>query len=198
MSERKIKATLVFEMMGRPKEHVASTMEKLIEVINNEKGIKVSNKRLHEIKQVENKDKDGKPIPATPGSELFTTFSEVDVEVDKIINLISLCFRFMPSHVEVVEPDSFVLNNFELNSILNEIVLKLHNYDAIAKAALMQNQILVNKLQIMAGKKLNQEPTTQQAKEQSIQPQNNIEKSNISDSKEKNKEKKTKKKKEEK
>ncbi len=146
----KIKSSLIFEILGRPKEHIIDSMNQLIDVIGKEKGVTVANKNVHEAKEVENKDKDGKIIPVTPESQFFSTFAEVDLETQDIIELIRICFKFLPAHVEIIQPDDIVLNNFNATSVLNEIVTKLHNYDAIAKAALIQNQILAKKFQEMS------------------------------------------------
>jgi hypothetical protein len=76
------------------------------------------------------------------GKEMFSIFSEVELEAEHLINLISLCFKYLPSHVEIIEPQKIHFDNFDISSVLNEIVTKMHNYDAIAKSAIMNNQIL--------------------------------------------------------
>lgn len=152
MAEKKIKANIVIEMMGRPKEHLEETMKKFLEVLDAEKGVKVLNKNIREPKIIEGKDKEGKPLEIPENQKLFSTFTEAEVEVDNIMLFMGMCFRYMPSHVEIFEPREFSLNDFDMNSLMNELISKLHNYDAIAKAALAQNQILSNKLQMILKK----------------------------------------------
>jgi len=149
MENKKIKATIVFEMMGRPPEHLKSTMEKFLETIGTEKGVNILKKKIHEVKKIENKDKDGNPIVAD--GEIYTTFSEAEIEVEGIMVLLLIAFKYLPAHIEVSYPENFSMDNIDLNTILNEIVAKMHNYDAIAKSALMNNQALARKIQEMMG-----------------------------------------------
>jgi hypothetical protein len=140
---KKILAIITFEMMGRPPEHLVSTMNQLVEVLGQEKGLKVVKSKVHEAKKIDNRDKDG--VLITKG-ELFSTFAEVEVEVDDIMMLLAVEFKYLPSHVEVIEPEQFRLSNLELGSIMSEIAARLHHYDSIAKSALMNNQMLTNRM----------------------------------------------------
>ena len=139
----------MFEMLGRPPEHLKDTMVQLLEVISKENGIKIINKKIHEPKKVENKDKDGKPIVNTQG-EIFSTFSESEIEFETLSNLITICFKYLPSHIEITYPENFNLTNRDFMVITNEILTGLHHYDAIAKSSLMNNQLLAKKLQEIA------------------------------------------------
>lgn len=152
MADEKIRASIILEMMGRPKEHLASTMNQLLEVMAKEKNIKITGKKIHDIKKVEQKDKEGKIIEIPEERQLYSTFAEADIECSHIMDLMLICFKYLPSHLEIIEPQEFVLNNFDLNSILNEIATKMHYYDALAKSALTNNQILVNKLKTLMQK----------------------------------------------
>jgi hypothetical protein len=145
----KIYATLIVEMMGRPQEHLQKAAEELIATMAKEKGIRITSKVLHELKKVENKDQQGKVIPVSAENQLYSTFAEIELECEDVLSLMSICFKYLPSHVEIIEPESMVMNNFELATMFNELITKMHNYDAIAKTALMQNQILAKKFQDM-------------------------------------------------
>lgn len=151
MEKEKITANMIFEMMGRPKEHIVETMNQLIEALGAEKGIKIKNKHTHEPRKIEQKDKEGKIMQ----TELFSTFSEVEIESEDLFSLLSIIFRFMPSHIEIIYPEKFELKNIELNSITNEIIARLHNYDSIVKGALMNNQILAKKLEALQNSSTN-------------------------------------------
>jgi len=144
--EEKIKANIILEMLGRPKEHLEDTIKKLVEVLGTEKGVKVLHENFHEATKVEEKDKEGNIKEIPEDKQLYTTFTEVEIEADDVIKLIYVVFKYMPGHIEVTHPDNFEINNFDLSSVLSEITAKLHNYDAIAKNALMQNRIIANKL----------------------------------------------------
>ena len=59
MNDKKIKAAVIFEMMGRPPEHLKETMNKLIDTIGQEKGVNILKKKIHEVKKIEDKDAQG-------------------------------------------------------------------------------------------------------------------------------------------
>lgn len=147
MENKKIKAAIIFEMMGRPPEHLKETMGKLLDTIGSEKGVNIIKRKIHEIKKIENKDSQGNPI--VKEGELYSTFSEIEIEAEGVMVLLLIAFKYMPAHIEVIYPESYQLDNIDLNTIINEILAKVHNYDAIAKSALMNNQVLANKLKEM-------------------------------------------------
>jgi hypothetical protein len=146
MGDKKIKALIVIEMLGRPVEHLTEVMNKFIDKIKEEKGVSIANKNIHKPKIVE-KDKENEKQTAT--GELFTMFSEIELETEHIMDLIRVIFKYMPSHVEIISPEDFSMSNTDFNSILNEIIAMLHNYDSVAKGAIMKNQVLENQLNIL-------------------------------------------------
>lgn len=134
-SEKKITAVLILEIVGRPPEHLISTLNQIIEKIGEEKGVEMARNKIHEPTVM--KDKEG----------FFTTFAEIEVKVDQILSVAMLMFKYMPSHVEVVEPESLVLQNNEWNEILNELTRRLHGYDEVARVIQMENQMMKKKVQ---------------------------------------------------
>lgn len=150
-----IKSIIIVEMMGRPARHLKQAMENYIKQLGSEKGIKVVGSKLHEPKKIKNKDKEGRTIKIPEEKEVYTNFAEVELEAKDIFDIIRIMFVYMPAHVEIVSPDEFKMENFNLSAVLNEITKKLHEYDAIAKQAILQNQMLAKRLmetqQIMPG-----------------------------------------------
>lgn len=170
----KIQAAIIIEMMGRPMDYLQKASEDLVEAVAKEKGIRITSKVLHDLKKVENKDAQGRIIPFAEDRQLYSTFAELEIEVVDVMTLLTLCFKYLPSHVEIIEPSNFAINNFEFSGIINELVTKLHNYDTIAKSALMQNQVLAQKfieMQKQGSPEVNIQPNPaseeQQVKEES-------------------------------
>ena len=145
----KIRAGIVIEMMGRPAEHIKEVIGQLMDKLGSEKGIEIDKKKVHDPKLVEQKDKEGKIIKFPEGRELYSTFAEIDLTADTVIDLVRIVFGYMPSHVEIISPEELRIENLDVSAILTEITQKLHQYDAIAKNAMMQNQMLVNKFRQM-------------------------------------------------
>jgi len=69
----KIRAMFIFEILGRPPEHIKETMSQLVDKLAELPGIEIDKKTVHEPKPVkeENAGKEGNM------SGLFTTFAEV-------------------------------------------------------------------------------------------------------------------------
>ncbi len=164
MTNDKIKARIILEMLGRPKEHLVDTMQKLVEALAKEKGIVVSQKEVHEPRKME--DKNNSEMPED--KQLFTTFAEVDIEVADIVVLMGIVFRYMPSHVEIVSPETLVLENFSLNTIINELANRLHYYDSVAKSAIMNNNLLAAKIKDIANKTGYTEPKAEEASSEKL------------------------------
>ena len=129
-----INAIIILEVLGRPPEHLVETLEKLIKDMDNEKGVKVVSKKINEPKELEKQ------------KGFYTTFAEVEVETEEIFDLTLLMFKYMPAHIEIISPELIALTNNGWGTILNEIVIRLHQYDEIARVVQVEKQVLENKL----------------------------------------------------
>ncbi len=136
VENKKIKAMFVFEILGRPPEHVKTTLGELVNKLGELPGIEIFNKKIHEPK----------PIEKQSAKNLFTSFAEVEVLSDDINNIINLIFHGMPSHVEIIEPQELSLKNFDLSGLLSALTIKLHRYDEIAKTLTIERNVLAGKL----------------------------------------------------
>ena len=83
----------------------------------------------------------------------YTTFAEIEVEVEEILYLAILMFKYMPAHIEIVEPELIVLTNNGWNDILNELTRRLHGYDEVARVLQVEKDILEKKLREVLGEK---------------------------------------------
>lgn len=133
---KEIKAIIVVEIVGRPAEHVKKSLEDHILKIDKIKGIKLISKKIFESKKLEQ----------VKHQNIFTCFAEAEIECISFAKLIEVIFDFMPSSVEILEPDNLTLDISEATGFLNDLAGRLHRYDEIAKAAQIKNQQLVNYL----------------------------------------------------
>jgi hypothetical protein len=129
-----IRATIMLEILGKPAEYLVETLNKLIKNIDEEKGVRVIEKKINE------------PILMKDSKEFYTTFAEVDVEVDDILYLTIIMFKYMPSHIEVIEPELIALTNNGWTDILSELTRRLHKYDEVARIVQIQNAQMKKKL----------------------------------------------------
>src|SRR3990167_1099735 len=102
-----INAVMILEAIGKPPEHLTEALEKLIGEMEKENGVRIIEKKINE------------PVLMKEGKDFYTTFAEVEVEVEEILGLAILMFKYMPAHIEVISPEFIVLTNNGWNDILN-------------------------------------------------------------------------------
>lgn len=137
--EVNIKAIMILDIIGRPANHLLESIENIIKSIGNEKKIKVLSKDIKE------------PVLMKDQKELYTTFAEVEIEVEDISQLSGLMFRYMPANLEIISPEMLIVSNDKINGILNDLVMRLHKYDEIARVMQVEKQILFRKIKELGG-----------------------------------------------
>jgi len=131
----KISAVFILEIVGHPKEHLTETLKSLIEDMEKEKGIEVTGKDIKEPHEI-----DGQ-------KDFFTTFAEVEIRVEEPIQLALMMFKYMPSNVEVMEPETLKLSNHNMSEILSELTRRLHGYDEMTRVLQLEKQESDKKIQ---------------------------------------------------
>ncbi len=137
---RNIKAILIIEVIGKPPEHLTETLNNIIGKIDEEKGVGVIEKKLHE------------PVLMKDNKDFYTTFAEVEVEVEEILNLAILMFKYMPANVEILSPELIALTNNGWSDIFSELTRRLHGYDEVARIIQVEKNILEKKLRELMAK----------------------------------------------
>lgn len=132
--EGKVNAILILDIVGRPPEHLVETLKKLIEEMEKEKGVAVISKQIKE------------PALIKDQKDFYTTFAEIEVEVEDILGLAILMFKYMPAHIEILSPEILALSNNGFSDILNELVRRLHGYDEIARVMQIEHQNLIGRI----------------------------------------------------
>ncbi len=138
-NEAGIRAIMILDVIGRPPEYLTENLEKLTQEISKEKGVKVIMKEIKE------------PTLMKDQKDLYTTFAEVEVEVEDVLNLAILLFKYMPAHLDVVSPEIIALSNGGWNDILNELTRRLHAYDEIARMLQREKVVLLEKIKELGG-----------------------------------------------
>jgi len=117
-----VTAIIVIEMMGRPPEHLKENLEGYVAKLDDVKGVKVINKSFSDPKELEER------------KDLFTAFSEIELECETFKILGDIMFDFMPASVEVVEPAKVTFSCDEATDFMNALIGRLHRYDDVVKA----------------------------------------------------------------
>lgn len=125
---------LVFEVLGKPAKHVEETLKIILEKFEKEKNLELVEKKIYEAKPVGEK------------KNVFTTFAEVEILIEKLPRLMDIVFDYMPSSIEIVKPINFVFKLEDANVLLNDLAARLHQYDALTKTLKIEREILAKRL----------------------------------------------------
>ena len=120
MEGKEIRARVIIEVVGLPKEHVSETLGKLIEKIKEDSELTLERQEIFEPVELQD-------------MKLFSSFVEADIKFAGIDKLVGFCFDFTPSSVDILEPLSFIFDAKFMNCILNDFVTKLHRYTMLIR-----------------------------------------------------------------
>ena len=137
----KVRAVMILEVIGKPPEYLVETLENIAKDINSERGVQIVEKKINE------------PILMKDQKEFYTSFAELEVEVEEIKQLAALMLKYMPAHIEIISPELIALTNNGWNDILNETLRRLHGYDEIARIIQTEKTILEKKIRELMERK---------------------------------------------
>ena len=144
---KKIFFRALMEVLGKPKEHVKTALDGYVKNLKKDEKYEVVSEDYAEIEKRENE-------------ELWATFVELEVRTELVEDLITFCFEYMPSSIEIIEPSEFKLEDQDISHFLSNLQGRLHQIDMVAKQLRMENNelkknagILVkNNIQILLAK----------------------------------------------
>jgi hypothetical protein len=125
--EGKIYASAIIEVLGKPKEHVESALKGFVNQIKEDKAFKLKKEEYQEAKE---------------HGDMWTTFVELEFEAKNISTMIGFCFDYMPSSIEIIEPEELKMNRDNISDFLNDLQAKLHGVDMLVKQAKTENIFL--------------------------------------------------------
>ena len=126
-----IKALMIIELMGSPKEHIEELMKAILDNLKKEKEVKVANEKLSDVKEVKG---------------FYSAFSEFEVEVKDIAKLVDLSFDYMPSSIEIIEPEKTEVDMQYMTDFINDLLARLHKYDMLIKNFYAENKLMKERL----------------------------------------------------
>ena len=129
-----ISAAIMLEILGKPAKHIKKILNEIIGKLEKENDVSITEKKIAEPKKVAGEE------------SLFTSFAEIEFQTT-VGKLMAICFGYMPSHVEIIYPEELKIKNNDFNMLLNELLRRLHQYDELAKAMMIERKILAKQIQ---------------------------------------------------
>lgn len=126
---KKIIFRAVIEVLGKPPEHVDQSLKDYVEKIKKSENYEVVKEKYAAIRKQEKQ-------------ELWSNFAELEIKTGKVEHLTSFCFEYMPSMIEVLEPEEISWTEQEFSVFLNDLQSRLHQIDLIAKQVKAENDQL--------------------------------------------------------
>lgn len=117
----------IIEILGAPREHIETVLRKFVDHLKADKGLEIVKAEFAE---------------AEPQGKLFSTFVELEIWLKSWSKLIEFCFDAMPSSVEIIEPNRFVMDSGTLSGLLNDLQAKMHAIDMKLKETTAENKML--------------------------------------------------------
>ena len=127
--EKKILFRAVIEVLGKPQEHVDKSLKQFVEQLKTSGTYEVISEEYADLKKQEEQ-------------ELWAGFAELELKAAAIEDLISFCFDYMPSMIEILEPKELRYSDTDVSQFLNDLQAKLHQVDMVAKQIKFENDQL--------------------------------------------------------
>lgn len=141
-----ITAVMILEIIGKPPEHLVDTLKDLIKKMDSEKGIVVQDSKIHEPQLMKDR------------KDFYTTFAEVEVQAEEVMDLSLIMFKYTPANVEIIRPELIALTNSGWSEILSEVIRRLHGYDEVARILQNEKAMLETKLREIMDKEKKKVP----------------------------------------
>lgn len=126
VNEGKIHCSIIIEIAGRPVDYIRKALNLVLNGLAKEKGVEIISKKIHKPKKIQS---------------IFSIFSEIEMITDDFKRLVDVAFDYMPSSIEIIAPQNFRLELSDANNLVNDLTMKLHKADAVAKRLGMENEI---------------------------------------------------------
>ena len=117
----------IIEILGAPKAHVEDTMIKVVDGMQDKEWLEVVSDEVAE---------------ATQQKDLFSSYADVQVWVKSFGHMIEFLFNYMPSSIEILEPQEMQLKREDIGNLMTEISGRLHASDAQLKDLNARNQVI--------------------------------------------------------
>jgi hypothetical protein len=127
LDEGQVHTRFIIEMLGAPKEHIEKTLRDYVKKLGEDNEIDIIKTSYSNAK---------------PQDKFFSIFVELEAWMQDISKVIAFCFDSLPSSVEILNPQEFMLKSADFSGLLNDLQAKIHDYDFKLKDLNAKNRLL--------------------------------------------------------
>jgi len=132
----KITFRAIIEVVGKPKEHIEGAFQGYLKQLKEDKNYTVVHEEVAESK-------------ALPEDEMWSTFAELEIKTDDMRNILNFCFDYMPSQLEIIEPEELTFDDVMLSEMFTDLQARLHSIDMVAKQVKLENEHMVRNMNLL-------------------------------------------------
>ena len=129
--------TAIFEMVGKPKEHVEKAFNDYIDSLKKDSSFTIVESDVAEVSEVEESD------------SLFSTFCEMEVVSRSFSQVYDFCFKYMPASIEIIDPSDLDISASDATGLINDFIAKMHERDMDTKKANQTMRLLTQNINIL-------------------------------------------------
>jgi hypothetical protein len=131
------KGHAIIEVLGKPKEHVEQALKNVVASLKESNVFNAHDTQISDV------------INAKDTETMFTGFVESEVDFKVYDDIFGFVIDFMPSSLEIYEPEDLKLDHASFNNMLNDIIARIHEYDKIVRDKIAETVMLERKLDLM-------------------------------------------------
>ena len=128
-----IHSNVIFEVIGNPKEYVEKAIREYVESLEKDEDIDVVSKDIEDAEKQEEQN-------------VWSTFAEVELLVKNLEKFTWLCMNFMPSSIEIMDPEKHLFQAADLTNWLNDLLAKLHEIGSVSQQVGQQNKLMLKNI----------------------------------------------------
>ena len=117
------------EILGSPKEHVENTLRLVLQKLEEERDVEIVSGKVH-------------PPELQDDKKMFSAYSETEVLFKNFEALTRICFDYMPSSIELLQPQDLKLSALEISNFVGDMLSLLHQIDFKLKDVNARNKLL--------------------------------------------------------
>jgi hypothetical protein len=118
----------IIEILGKPQEYVEETLNNVLETIAESSDYIIIKKDISESEEQES---------------MFSQFVEIEILIKGMRKVMDFILDFMPSSVEIIQPEDMIIKADKLNYMFNDVVGTLHNMDMLIKNYTAEKKVLI-------------------------------------------------------
>ena len=135
-----IKIRTIIEVVGFPEIYITEAINKIVNHVKEQDYIKIINVHIEETKKLD---------------KMYSTFTELELDFKDLQDVVNFCFDYLPSSIEILEPETINEKAINFADVLNDLMLKLHEYNIIIRNLQAENKVMKEKLATSSGNKKN-------------------------------------------